>query len=110
MTLLKPRILRKQSFLWLYLHPTPNQSSILQDIETFETVLAQYSTNFHGHTNNKALNSLQSGFNEDLRGHLIVVNEDNGEVLAQVDPLTFSLKEDPQLHQQGHENDAVLIE
>ncbi|KAG6850407.1 hypothetical protein H0H93_013632 [Arthromyces matolae] len=89
------------------------KSSILQDIETFETVLAQYSTDFHGHTNNKALTSLPSGFDdryEDLRGHLIVVNEDNGEVLAQVDPLTFSLKEDPQLHQHGHENDAVLIE
>ncbi|KAG6907463.1 hypothetical protein DXG01_008847 [Tephrocybe rancida] len=92
---------------------------LLEDIGTFETILAQYaadlqsasvSTDAKTPITSDAKGSIGSGSYGDLRGQLVVVNEDNGEVVAQFDGTTFQLDEDPQLHEHGHENDAVIIE
>ncbi|KAF7353750.1 Senescence domain-containing protein [Mycena venus] len=46
---------------------------------------------------------------EELRGHLVLVNQDNGEVVGEFDK-KFSVQEDPILSKKGHENDPVIIE
>ncbi|KAG6868221.1 hypothetical protein C0993_006084 [Termitomyces sp. T159_Od127] len=104
--------------------PSPPETNLvlLEDLATFETILAQYAAAFHGtpyatdvkvsatlHAN-ELIGSGFPGAYGDLRGHLVVVNEENGEVMAQFDKSTFDLKEDPQIHEHGHENDAVIIE
>ncbi|KAG6898240.1 hypothetical protein C0992_002254 [Termitomyces sp. T32_za158] len=95
---------------------------LLEDLATFETILSQYAAEFRSTsdttdvkvpTPSHATELIGSGFPGaygDLRGHLVVVNEENGEVMAQFDKSTFNLKEDPQIHEHGHENDAVIIE
>ncbi|KAG5732746.1 hypothetical protein E4T56_gene16717 [Termitomyces sp. T112] len=102
--------------------PPEANSVFLEDLATFETILTQYVAEFRdapGATDTKAPATLHakeligSGFPGaygDLRGHLVVVNEKNGEVVAQFDKSTLNLKEDPQLHEHGHENDTVIIE
>ncbi|KAG6865673.1 hypothetical protein C0991_000443 [Blastosporella zonata] len=93
---------------------------ILEDVGTLETILAQYMADLRSAplptdrkapiTPNDANAAIGSGAYDELRGHLIVVNQDNGEVVAQFDKSTFHLDEDPKLHEPGHENDVVIIE
>ncbi|KAG6861653.1 hypothetical protein C0995_013655 [Termitomyces sp. Mi166 len=107
--------------------PSPPEANpvFLEDLATFETIIAQYAVEFRSTSAGGAITDAKvpaiphvneligSGFPGaygDLRGHLVVVNEENGEVVAQFDKSTFNLKEDPQLHEHGHENDVVIIE
>lgn len=106
--------------------PTPSNSnsSFLEDLETFEGILVQYAdlrgspnsvnvTNPISTTPSGGSNVIGSGFpgaHGDLRGQLVVVNEDTGEVVGQFDDGKFKVKEDPRLGEKGHENDAVVIE
>lgn len=106
--------------------PTPSEPNplFLEDLETFESILAQYAdlrgTADSVHVTNPiatvpagSSDVIGSGFpggHGDLRGHLVVVNEDTGEVIGQFDDGNFKVQEDPRLHEKGHENDAVIIE
>ncbi|KAG6845211.1 hypothetical protein H0H87_012538 [Tephrocybe sp. NHM501043] len=94
---------------------------LLEDIGTFEAILAQYAADLRSALLpsdakapiTHAKESIGLGFPGsygDLRGHLVVINQDNGEVVGQFDKSTFNLDEDPRLHEYGHENDAVIIE
>ncbi|KAG5219422.1 Senescence domain-containing protein [Salix suchowensis] len=75
--------------------PPEKDQAFLEDLETFEGILAQYA-DFRGQPWGP-------------EGHLILVNEDNGEVVGEFDR-QFAVKEDPQLQEKGHENDPVYIE
>lgn len=106
--------------------PTPSQSNVLfkEDLETFESILAQYA-DLRGSPDSVNVTNpiatvpigrsdiIGSGFpggHGDLRGRLVAVNEDTGEVVGEFDDVKFRVQEDPILHQKGHENDAVIIE
>ncbi|KAF5386691.1 hypothetical protein D9615_001970 [Tricholomella constricta] len=102
--------------------PTPSESNLphfSEDLETFETILAQYGDLRGTPDSLKAaypvresdvIGSSFPGGHGDLRGHLVVINQDNGEVVGQFDDAKFRVQEDPKLHERGHENDAVIIE
>ncbi|KAG5641100.1 hypothetical protein DXG03_005987 [Asterophora parasitica] len=107
-------------------------SHVHEDLETFEGILAQYgdlqrpsesisvanstptppatSRGFEGSASEVIDSSKANAIYGDLRGRLVVVNQDNGEVVGQIEDSKFRLEEDPTLLQQGHENDAVIIE
>ncbi|PPQ63343.1 hypothetical protein CVT24_006716 [Panaeolus cyanescens] len=102
----------------LTLHPPPPTSDypeVLEKIDTFDSVLQQYSNDFQGPLaqspvfaqTDKGLSSTRG--EKDLRGHLVMINEDTGEVVGEVEN-RFKIREDPLLHQPGHENDPVVIE
>lgn len=105
--------------------PTPSQSTpaLLEDLETFESILAQYA-DLRGSPNSVQVTNpiatpvggsdiIGPGFpggHGDLRGHLVAINEDTREVVGQFDDTKFKVEEDPILYEMGHENDAVIIE
>lgn len=91
----------------------PNQV-LAEDLETFESLLAQYA-DFRGASVSTSVVADKSTLHApnvygDLRGHLVAINEDTGEVVGQFDNSQFSLQEDPKMHERGHENDAVYVE
>ncbi|KAF4578427.1 hypothetical protein EYR36_000234 [Pleurotus pulmonarius] len=115
--------------LLISITPPEKDHAFLEDLETFEGILAQYA-DFRGYTSSATSESVNAnpssvsppyrtdysdvgtaipGSHGDLRGHLILVNEDNGEVVGEFDR-QFAVKEDPQLREKGHENDPVYIE
>ncbi|RDB24224.1 hypothetical protein Hypma_008599 [Hypsizygus marmoreus] len=93
---------------------------VLEDLETFESILAQYADlrgapglSSPSPTGAPAPPGTSRGFpgaHGDLRGQLVMVNEDTGEVLGQFDNAQFRVQEDPSMHEKGRENDAVIIE
>ncbi|KAF8966484.1 hypothetical protein BDZ97DRAFT_1657594 [Flammula alnicola] len=101
--------------------PFPEGSDIelAKKLETFDSILEQYATEFHGPSANvpstaPAAQAQTAGIgavneNKDLRGHLIVINEDTGEVIGEVED-KFRIKEDPAMFEKGHENDPVVIQ
>lgn len=102
----------------LTLHPpAPNSDypELLEKVDTIDSVLQQYCTDFQGPlaqspvyaTQDKGFSSTSS--QKDLRGHLVMINEDTGEVVGEVEN-RFKIREDPLLHQPGHEGDPVVIE
>ncbi|KAF4614498.1 hypothetical protein D9613_003480 [Agrocybe pediades] len=97
---------------------TPSSKGELTDkIDAFDNILEQYVTEFHGplHDSNTiagqstTVDIKQADSKRDLRGQLVMVNEDTGEVVGQVED-RFRIEEDPVMHQPGHENDPVIIE
>ncbi|GLB35503.1 putative senescence-associated protein [Lyophyllum shimeji] len=103
--------------------PGENNPYFAEDLETFETILAQYtelrvSPDSAYATHAGAVPSPKSGAgpgavpgdSADLRGHLVVIDQADGEVLGQFDDTQFKVREDPALYERGHENDAVVIE
>ena len=46
--------------------------------------------------------------NKDLRGHLVMINEDTGEIIGDMED-RFRIQEDAVLSEAGHENDPVVI-
>jgi len=95
-----------------------SSSLFMEDLETFENILAQYADlrglpddagQVSGSVGDPS-NVIGSGGHGDLRGHLVVINDDTGEIVGQFDDSKFSIQEDPKLHQRGHEGDAVIIE
>ncbi|KAG5653944.1 hypothetical protein H0H81_009060 [Sphagnurus paluster] len=111
-------------------HPKDPNPTFMEDLETFETILNQYADLRNASIpgsgasapsptpnpapqaigNGTAIGSGFPGAHGDLRGHLVIVNQDNGQVLGQFDDARFRVQEDPRLHEYGHENDAVIIE
>ncbi|EEB89340.1 hypothetical protein MPER_12571, partial [Moniliophthora perniciosa FA553] len=99
-----------------------NDAALPEDLETFDSILAQYA-NFQvaggaseppSPANEKAggLSIVPASGplkNEDMRGHLVLMNEDTGEIVGEVDK-RITVREDPHLSEKGHENDPVVIE
>lgn len=107
-------------------------SGIQEDLETFESILAQYAdvrrggvsspitpvneksaSNFSGQYLDSVANSSaphKSMSDPSLRGHLVLVNQDNGELVGQVQDKRLHIQEDMLLRKPGHENDPVVIE
>jgi spartin len=102
--------------------PTDQKSGsvFMEDLEAFESILAQYADprglpDSAGQTSypvggSDAIGPGFPGGHGDLRGHLVVINEDTGEVVGQFDDSKFNIQEDPKLQQRGHEGDIVIIE
>lgn len=92
-------------------------------LDAFENILEQYVVEYRGPGGSsikfpepQTASPQTAGLgaakgNNDLRGHLVMVNEDTGEVLGAVED-RFRIKEDPAMHTAGagHQNDTVLIE
>lgn len=107
--------------------PTPpgdaKSTPLHEDLGTFEGILEQYAIDFRSPTSSSAQAQAQSraravpnepppsyvSDDKDLRGHLVMINEDTGEVIGQVED-RFRIREDPVMYQRGHENDPVVIE
>ncbi|KAF7359179.1 Senescence domain-containing protein [Mycena sanguinolenta] len=84
----------------------------LEDVEVFEGILAQYADFQNGLTSDPPEfipNIYDKADSDELRGHLVLVNQDNGEVVGEFDK-KFSVQEDPALSERGHEKDLVIIE
>ena len=83
-----------------------------QDLETFNHILTQYLTGFSQERVPPLLphlNSVDGLEYEDLRGHLVLVNESDGSVLGDLDH-QFKISEDSALFRNLPEDAPVLIE
>ncbi|KAF9453641.1 hypothetical protein P691DRAFT_694194, partial [Macrolepiota fuliginosa MF-IS2] len=105
--------------------PTPpggaKSTPLDEDLNTFEGILAQYAVDFRSPFTpaqpqpqsravpNEPPPSYANDDNKDLRGHLVMINEDTGEVIGEVED-RFRIQEDPVMYQRGHESDPVVIE
>lgn len=102
--------------------PRPGNSDVefVERLDTFDNILEQYVVNFKGASTANGLNlraptpsyttevgSVTS--NKDFRGHLVMINEDTGEVVGEVED-RFRIREDPVMYEKGHENEPVIIE
>jgi spartin len=98
----------------------------LEDLESFESILAQYAdlkgvpeimgTAVPATTIAPGVDvstvtdpNINVGGGSDLRGHLVLVNQDNGQVVGEFDQ-KIHVHEDPILSEKGHEQDPVVIE
>ncbi|KAF9484940.1 hypothetical protein BDN70DRAFT_848914 [Pholiota conissans] len=98
----------------------------VETLETFENILEQYVAEFRSSTTTttmaggvpQAVEPLTAGQataissavkDKDLRGHLVMINEDTGEIIGEVED-RFRIKEDPSIMERGHENDPVVIQ
>ncbi|KAJ7771522.1 hypothetical protein B0H16DRAFT_1305641 [Mycena metata] len=94
--------------------PNFPDTHFLEEIEIFESILAQYADlqdplAQDAPTPDVPPNIYDTADSKELRGHLVLVNQDNGEVVGEFDR-KFSVQEDPTLSKKGHENDPVIIE
>lgn len=86
-----------------------------EDVELFHSVLVGYSSDLRGGGDAAALFPAAGPHypqrEENLRGRFILVNEDNGEVIGELDE-SIRAREDPSLGETetGHENDPVVVE
>jgi len=98
--------------------PFPHNPVASQDLETFNHILTQYVTGFSEerdgehiphHPDRKIDTPTNEHEYEDLRGHLVLINESDGTVLGDLDH-EFRITEDPALIQDLPENEPVVIE
>ncbi|CAK5279284.1 unnamed protein product [Mycena citricolor] len=95
--------------------PDIPDSHYLEDIEVFEGVLGQYAVlrpPFQAAAEEVPLptNIYDKEDMKDLRGHLVLVNQDNGEVVGEFEQ-KFEVKEDPMLTKsESKASDPVIIE
>lgn len=89
--------------------PSNKDPFIMEDLETFNGILSQYADT--SSNSSAALGDPQSRKidDEDLRGHLVLVNEETGAVIGEFDQ-PFFIREDPALGLEGHESGPVVIE
>ncbi|KAJ8093505.1 hypothetical protein PM082_020363 [Marasmius tenuissimus] len=88
------------------------EGPLAEDLETFDSVLSQYLTLDYGKGKRPASPPSPPQTNkgsEDLRGRLLLRDEDTGEIVGELDR-KVDVREDPSLSQRGHENDPVVIE
>jgi spartin len=85
-------------------------------LDTFENILQQYVVEYHDTSSSvpptiagQSTTVDVKGENKNLRGHLVMINEETGQVVGEVED-RFRIKEDPMMHERGHENDPVIIE
>ncbi|TFK50021.1 hypothetical protein OE88DRAFT_1661518 [Heliocybe sulcata] len=88
------------------------------DAETFDSILSRYADNFYTSGNQGSVSAPPANRgsaiqvdqkDEDLRGHLVLVDEDNGQVLGALDT-KLNVHEDPLLQEKGQEGQPVVIE
>lgn len=85
-----------------------------EDLDTFESILAQYVADLRGlgqqpsAPQNLGSSGITRG-DKDLRGHLVMVDEKTGEVVGEIED-RFRITEDPVMYEKGHENDPVIID
>ena len=106
--------------------PRPGSSDVesVEKLDTFDNILEQYVINFKGASTANGPNGPSLGAptpsahttgigsvtsNKDFRGHLVMINEDTGEVVGEVED-RFRIREDPGMYEKGHENEPVIIE
>lgn len=89
--------------------PTNWTPTYIEDMESFDSILGQYTDFSHDVGAPTTYNNEKSRPLSDYRGHLVLVNEDNGEVVGEFDR-KINVHEDPTIHKQGHEKDPVVIE
>lgn len=104
--------------------PLSRNSVASQDLETFNHILTQYLSNFTEDRDGQYIphrldqkidsapppvSSTNEHEYEDLRGHLVLVNESDGTVLGELDH-EFKIHEDPTLTRDLSENAPVIIE
>lgn len=83
-----------------------HEPQIKEDLDTFDSVLEQYA----GFEGPNPFGSLAGSEKlQDLRGHVLLINEDNGDVVGEVDN-QIVFQEDPALHEKGREKEPVIIE
>lgn len=90
---------------------TPATQHLREDFETFDSILGQYSEFIYTDPQNSHPQP-NTSFSEkfgDLRGHVVLVNEDNGEVVGELDNKIHIL-EDPTMNDKGREKEPVIIE
>ncbi|KAJ3514180.1 hypothetical protein NLJ89_g2519 [Agrocybe chaxingu] len=105
------------SELFLMLQLDSSNAELVDKVDTFESILDQYVAEFQGlpARSSPALPPAQmAGLgvtrgNKDLRGHLVMINEETGEVIGEVED-RFRIREDPIMNEKGHETDPVIIE
>jgi len=81
----------------------PDEPYIKEDLETFDGALGEYA----GFEGLKPFAGSEKP--QDLRGHVLLVNEDNGDIVGEVDH-QIVIQEDPTLHDKGREKEPVIIE
>ena len=103
--------------------PLPHTPVASQDLETFNHILTQYVTGFSEQRDGKDVprhldqkidgfapaSSTNEAEYEDLRGHLVLINESDGTVLGDLDH-EFSITEDPASIRDLPENAPVVID
>ncbi|OAX35780.1 hypothetical protein K503DRAFT_773116 [Rhizopogon vinicolor AM-OR11-026] len=101
--------------------PLTTEPDLLEDQDTFHGILAQYAEMRDSTTGIQDLNAPAaspapppsqqglSGGHEAMRGRLILIDENNGEIVGELDN-TMNINEDPSLSIQGRETDPVVIE
>jgi len=92
---------------------------LLDKLDTFDNILEQYIADFRRPTSAPepdavALSKVPSSFDitrgeKDLRGHIVMINEDTGEVVGEVQD-KYKVHEDPSMYDKGRQNDPVVIE
>jgi spartin len=87
--------------------PTKNSEAFVEDLETFEGIIAQYA-DLRGSYPSQTSDTTHSN-PPDYRGHLVLVNEDTGEIVGEIEH-RFRVHEDPSLSEKGRENEPVVIE
>ncbi|PPQ97954.1 hypothetical protein CVT26_003103 [Gymnopilus dilepis] len=113
------------TFQGTQIHPTDvfvkvlvssSDAELLSKLEAFENIVEQYVAEYHGSTTTAPPTIAGQSTtvdvvpgDKDLRGHLVMINEDTGEVVGEVED-RFKIKEDPLMHEKGHEHDPVIIE
>ena len=91
---------------------TPATQHLREDFQTFDSILGQhcefiYSDPQHSHPQpNTSFSEKSVG---DLRGHVVLVNEDNGEVVGELDN-KIHIQEDPTMNDKDREKEPVIIE
>ena len=100
--------------------PSPRSPVALQDLETFNHILTQYVNQFseerqgqeiphHFDQKIDPVSSPNEQEYEDLRGHLVLVNESDGTVVGDLEH-EFKINEDPALARGLSENEPVFID
>ncbi|KAL0566670.1 hypothetical protein V5O48_015337 [Marasmius crinis-equi] len=86
-----------------------SESSHTEDsLKMFDRVLGRYLT-LNRDANTPSSPSTPPRKDEDLRGRLLLRDEDTGEIVGEFDQKVV-VREDPVLSKEGHENDPVVIE
>ncbi|KAJ3973509.1 senescence-associated protein-domain-containing protein [Lentinula raphanica] len=92
----------------------PQASQRWEDLDTLEGIFTEYAV-FQELQQPTSASSVQSVFaqdaSQDHRGHLVLVNEDSGEIIGEVDHRIVVHEEPAVSHpDKGHEHDPVVIE